>query len=291
MFARSSPRLLIPLRKRGHKVPPHAPTSGVLEIGWAQMLWAALAVLVSGGASVWLGLRLERSLFVAALRCVVQLLLIGYVLRWVFGLHHPLLLAGVLALMTGAASHAAWDRSARTYRGAGVHAFVVLAACGLLTTAFITGAIVGAQPWWTPRYAVPIFGMALGSALTGVSLCLDSLLEAFDERRHEIDAELALGATAWEAARAPVAAAVRRGIVPAMNGMAVAGLVSLPGMMTGQILAGVDPAIAVRYQIVLLILPTAATVLGCIGAALLACRVAFTAHAQLRPERITRRKP
>ena len=97
---------------------------------------------------------------------------------------------------------------------------------------------------------------------------------------------LALGATRWEAARDVVRAAIRTGLVPIMNAMMVVGLVSLPGMMTGQILSGVDPLDAVKYQIVILFLIAAATTLGVVSAVLLGYRRLFTASHQFRYDRI-----
>jgi len=132
--------------------------------------------------------------------------------------------------------------------------------------------------------------MILGNSLTGLSLCLDQLLETVHERRAEVEMELALGATRWEAARGPLAASVRRGMIPTINAMMVVGIVSLPGMMTGQILAGADPAVAVRYQIVVMFMLTASTALGCIFIALLACRTLFNDRHQLVSRLLIHRK-
>jgi putative ABC transport system permease protein len=260
--------------------------NGPLPIDLWHVGAAGLLVLAAGAVSVSLRLRLERSLAVAALRCLVQLLLVGYVLRWVFGVRNPWVLAPVLLAMTYAASHAAAGRTARTYRGAQVHAFVTLLCGGMLLTAVTTGLILRVRPFWSPQYAVPLLGMVLGNALTGVSLTLDHLLESLEERRGEIETALALGATRWEAAAGPLAGAVRRGMVPTINSLSVTGVVSLPGMMTGQILSGTDPLLAVRYQIVVLFVLTAATALGCVSVALLACRALFNERHQLRAERL-----
>jgi putative ABC transport system permease protein len=114
-----------------------------------------------------------------------------------------------------------------------------------------------------------------------VSLSLDYLLETFAEKRHEIENELALGATSWEAAREPLAGAIRRGLIPQINAMNIVGIVSLPGMMTGQILAGADPLQAVKYQIVVMFMVTAAAAFGCALVTLLAYKKLFTAKHQL----------
>jgi putative ABC transport system permease protein len=131
--------------------------------------------------------------------------------------------------------------------------------------------------------------MVLGNSLTGISLCLDTLLEALSERRAYVETELALGASRWEAVREPLAQSVRRGLIPIINSMMVVGLVSLPGMMTGQILQGADPLQAVKYQIVVMFMIAASTSLGCMTMALLVYRRLFNERHQLRSEWIKHR--
>jgi putative ABC transport system permease protein len=109
------------------------------------------------------------------------------------------------------------------------------------------------------------------------------------ERRAEVEMELSHGATRWEAARTPLRDAVRRGMIPIINAMMVVGLVSLPGMMTGQILAGADPLEAVKYQVVIMFMIAGATSMGCIGMALLVYRRLFNEKHQLRADLILRR--
>lgn len=259
-----------------------------LELG--HVAAAGLLVFVAGAVSLSLGLKLEKQLTVAAVRCLVQLLAIGYILGWVFRIQTPYILVPVLLVMIGAASHAATERAPRTYRSVTWHAFLTLTITGLLCTFLVTAVILRVEPWYRPQYVIPLMGMVLGNSLTGVSLCLDQLLETLQERRAEVEMELALGASRWEAARGPLASAVRRGMIPTINAMTVVGIVSLPGMMTGQILAGTDPALAVRYQIVVMFLLTASTALGCIGAGMLACRTLFNDSHQLRISALTRRR-
>ena len=250
---------------------------------------ASLLVFVAGLISVTLQLKLERQLALAALRTVVQLLAIGYVLRWVFAVEHLSVVLGIALVMIFAASHSAVRRPERMYRGVTWRALVILCAVGLLTTTTVTGLVIGAQPWYRPQYFIPLLGMILGNSLNGVSLSLDSLLESLTQRRERIEMELAHGATRWEAAREHVAAAVRRGLIPIINTMMVVGIVSLPGMMTGQILAGADPLEAVKYQIVVMFMVAGATALGCIGVVLLSYRRLFDTAHRLRVDDITRK--
>jgi putative ABC transport system permease protein len=260
--------------------------TGAIPLGLDDLLISAALVLVAGLVSLILRLRLERQLAIASLRTVIQLLLIGYVLRFVFGIDRIWLILGLLLVMTAIASSSAVQRAGRTFRGAHATAFLTLVLSGFLTTFTVTGLIIGVDPWYRPQYVIPLMGMILGNGLTGISLCLDHLLESLSERRAEVEMELAHGATRWEAASAPLAAAVRRGMIPIINSMMVVGIVALPGMMTGQILEGADPLNAVKYQIMVMFMIAAATSLGCILMSILVYLRLFNTHHQLRAELI-----
>ncbi|MBK7579751.1 MAG: iron export ABC transporter permease subunit FetB [Myxococcales bacterium] len=265
------------------------PEHGVIPLGPFELGIAALLVLVAGVVSLSLRLKLESKLGVAAVRTVVQLMLVGYLLEWVFRIDNPWVLLAVLGVMTAAAGHAAVARSSRSFGGARVGAFVTLVLTGLSTTFVVTGAIIGVHPWYHAQYVIPLLGMVLGNSLTGISLSLDALLTDLDEHRDRIEMELSLGATAWEAARDPLTDAARRGMIPILNSMTVVGIVSLPGMMTGQILQGASPLEAVKYQIVVMFMLAASSSLGCMGVTLWVVRSLFNERHQLRAERIVRR--
>ena len=251
---------------------------------------AATLVLFAGGISILLKLDLERRLAIAAVRTCAQLLLIGYLLVWVFELNNPLLVLVAMAIMTLAAGREAVRRSRRSFTGVHLRAFGTLLATGTLTTAVVTQGVIGLQPWYRPQYVIPLLGMVFGNSLTGISLCLDDLLETLDERRDLIELQLALGASAWEASRDSLRQSIRKGMIPIINAMTVAGIVSLPGMMTGQILAGADPLRAVAYQVVVMFMLAAATSLGTMAIALLVYRRLFNERHQLRGEQILRRR-
>ncbi|MEZ4338832.1 MAG: iron export ABC transporter permease subunit FetB [Sandaracinaceae bacterium] len=263
--------------------------NGALEIDALHLALSAGFVLAAGAVSLALSLRLEKTLAIASARTVVQLLVVGYVLSWVFALESPWLVLSLIVLMVGAAARAAVQRSQRTFRGAGLGAFLTLATTGVATTLGATELVIGVDPWWKPQYVVPLLGMVLGNGLTGMSLALDELTRSLDEGRARVETDLALGATRWEAARGPLRDAVRRGMIPITNTMMVVGIVSLPGMMTGQILQGADPLHAVRYQIVIMFMLAGATTFGCMLLALLVYARLFDDAHRLRADRITKR--
>jgi putative ABC transport system permease protein len=264
-------------------------TPGAIPLSAIDLALAASLVVVAGLVSIALHLRLEKRLAIASVRTVVQLLLVGYVLEWVFDLENLWVILLVAAFMIFMAGHAAVQRSSRTFRGVLLRSLLTLVLSGMITTVLITAVVIGAEPWYKPQYLIPLLGMVLGNSLNGISLCIDALLEQFTEKGDAIEMQLALGATRWEAAREALAEAARRGMIPIINTMMVVGVVSLPGMMTGQILAGADPLEAVKYQIVVMFMIAGATALGCIIIVLLVYRRMFTAHHQLDSAIIRRR--
>jgi putative ABC transport system permease protein len=262
----------------------------VIPLGPAELAIAALLVLVAGAVSLGLRLGLERRLGIASVRTVVQLLAVGYVLKLVFRLDSPWPVLAIMLVMTFAASLSAVRRASRTLRGVTVMAFITLVASGFAVTFTVTNLVIGVEPWFRPQYTIPLLGMVLGNGLTGISLCLDQVLEALSDRRAQVETDLALGASRWEAAREPLAEGVRKGMIPIINSMMVVGIVSLPGMMTGQILSNSDPLDAVAYQVVVMFMIAAATSLGCMGIAVLVYFRCFNSRHQLEHERITRRR-
>lgn len=262
---------------------------GAAPLGWTSVAVAAAFVLIAGLISLGLGLRLERSLATGVVRATLQLTAVGYALTWIFDHVAVALTLSAMIVMTLLASRAALQRAGWKLEGGFAGVFVTLVATSGMTALVASGVLIGVEPWYAPRYALPLLGMLLGNGLTGLSLCLDSLLAAFAEDAEAIETELALGASRSEAVRGPLRRAVRRGIVPIVNAMMVAGIVSLPGMMTGQILSGAPPLEAVKYQLLILFLIAASTSCACLGVAWYAARRLVDADARVRLERVRAR--
>jgi putative ABC transport system permease protein len=237
---------------------------------------AAVLILVNGALSVVLKLDLERVLLWAAVRTVVQLLAIGSILGWVFAHGEWPIVLPLMALMTLIAGFSASGRGRRTYTGQRIDSITSIWLSSWLSAAIGLFVVIRIHPWYEPQYAIPILGMILGNTLTGVSLGMERMIEELTAGRNAVEMSLSLGATRWEAAQRPVRQAVRAGMMPTLNQMTVVGLVSLPGMMTGQVLAGQSPLQAVRYQIVIMFLIAAASALGTVGAVLLTYRRLFS---------------
>ncbi|MFN3198389.1 MAG: ABC transporter permease [Bradymonadia bacterium] len=256
------------------------------DLGPASLLIAGALVLVHGGLSVWLRLGLTKRLAIAVTRMVVQLLLLGYVLVPVFQWGHPLPILAVCLAMLLMATRAAIKRPSRRWRGMGPATFGSLALGAGVSALIGTTLVIQPDPWWSPRFLIPVLGMILGNGLTGISLGLDRCLALFDEHRDRVESLLAYGATPWEAARPVAAESIRTGLIPIMNTMTVVGVVSIPGMMTGQLLGGTPPGLAARYQIAIICLIAGATAVGVLGAVLATTRALFDEAGRLRPERL-----
>ena len=258
-------------------------------LSYAQVGLATLLVLVNGAISLALRLGLGRRLVIAAARMTVQLVLLGLVLDWIFARNRWYSVVALMLVMTVTAGVAAVRRTERRYAGVWVDSLIAVGVSSWLVTALALGAVVQVEPWYRPQYAIPFLGMILGNTLTGISLGLDRLGAELSSDRDRIEALLALGATRWEAAHPALRRAIRAGMIPTLNAMAVIGLVSLPGMMTGQLLAGVDPGDAAKYQIVIMFLIASGTALGTVGVVLLGYRRLFNDRHQFREMRVAGR--
>lgn len=263
-------------------------TASYIDLGAAEVAIAAALILINAAVSIALKLNLERRLLIASVRTVTQLLLIGLVLKWIFATTQWYFVALILLTMSLIAGFAAVGRVSRRFPGMTSCSLVAVTTSSWLITAIALTGIIRPERWYQPQYCIPLLGMILGNSLNGISLGLDRLTTQLSDRRDRVELLLTLGATRWEAASEPIREAIRTGMIPIINSMMVVGLVSLPGMMTGQLLAGASPFDAVLYQIVIMFLIAAATALGTVLAVLLSYRKLFNSRHQFLHEQISR---
>jgi putative ABC transport system permease protein len=260
----------------------------IIDVSWFDLSLALGLILIAVGISSWQRLGLARDFMVGAIRTIVQLLLVGYVLVYIFAFGRWYITVAALLLMTAVATFAAVGRQKVTRRkkvGGGLHRItgVAMLLGSGFTLVYISTLVVRVHPWYDPRYMIPIFGMIVGSAMNGASIALERLAAEMEARKAEIEAYLALGATYQQATRQVVRQALRAALIPTVNALMVVGIVTLPGMMTGQILAGSSPLTAVRYQIVVVFMQTAAVAITTVVLTLWYRRTFFTDALQLRP--------
>ena len=241
---------------------------------------AAILIVLDGVLSLLLRLNLHRQLAIATVRLVSQLVLVGFVLRAVFALGSPLATLAVILVMIAIAGR---EVAARPEQRIGRFGNYAIGASSVFLATFLTAILalttaIRPTPWYDAHYAIPLAGIILGNVLNGSSLALDSILSGVMRERGAIEAQLCLGRSFRVAMRGLIRASVRRALLPAINTMSAAGIITLPGIMTGQILAGMDPLEAAKYQIVLMFLLSG-------GSGLAAVAVVYLAAARLTDDR------
>lgn len=243
------------------------------EVGAALAL-VALAVAIS----LWRSTDLERDIVVATARSFVQLTAIGYAIQLIFDADTIWLVLALLSVMVLFGALTARNR-ARHVPGAFWPLLIALTAAAAATLGLVL--VLGIfEP--TPRYLVPVGGMVIGNAMTASAVALNRLGDELAEARARIEATLALGATAREAAAPTVRRALRSGTIPLIDSTKTTGLIFFPGTMVGMLLAGADPTDAVRLQLILLYALLGSVATAAMVATGLAYRNFFTPAQQLR---------
>jgi len=231
---------------------------------------------------------ISRQLIIAAARTAIQLSLIGLVLKVLFANVHlgwVTVMAVFMLLVAGREVMVRQERRFKGWWGYAVGTFSMFLS-SFTVTVFALVVILGDTPWYTPQYAIPLLGMLLGNTMNGISIAMDRLTHAAWEQRGVIEARLMLGERWDEAISEMRRQAIRSGMIPIINAMAAAGIISLPGMMTGQILAGAAPVDAVKYQILIMFLITAGTGLGTMAAVTIGAKHLFDKRQRLCLDRL-----
>lgn len=266
---------------------------------WLGLLWSVLPMLAGLAALAWLRLGMVRRSAVAAARMAVQLLILGVVLEAIFAANNPWVVSAIALLMLAAS---AYTVTSRTRRGGGgragaertlqggwglrAQAFVAMGVGAAIVMAVGTRLALGVVPWYDPPTVIPLLGMVLGNSVSGVALAAERLDSDLRAERDRVELRLALGATSGQAATPALRAAVAAALTPTVNSMTIAGIVSIPGMMTGQVLAGANVADALRYQILIYLLLSATVTMSTLLLLRLRLKRYFTRAHQLRPEAV-----
>lgn len=263
-----------------------------LALSYWDLALAATLILLNGALSLAFRLHIERTLLIAALRMTVQLMAIGFVLKFIFAQTSPWWTAALALVMILVAGREARARQQTPFRGVWSYGLgtATLLFVGTLATVFGVGVLIGPEPWYAPRYIVPVLGMILGNTLTGISLGLDTLTTTAQRERNAIETRLALGASRFAALSGVLQQSLRTGVMPIINAMAASGIVALPGMMTGQILSGVDPVEATKYQLMIMFLIAGGTALGVLLAVIGGARMLTDERHRLRLDRLQRER-
>eukprot|EP00980_Cylindrotheca_fusiformis_P031650 scaffold26751_cov147-Cylindrotheca_fusiformis.AAC.3 len=233
--------------------------AGVVPISIAKVLLSMTPLLLIALISKNMGLGLEFSIVTGAARTLLQLSILGFILRPIFLLKNMYLVLSYCFMMIILASNVACGKSKYMFPGQFDTVLTSILTSVACTSIFAFGVIVRPRPLWNPQYVIPMVGMLLGNSVNGIAITMNSLCIALVEHQREIELNLSFGATHLEASSRLLREAVRAGTMPILNNMAVIGIISIPGMMTGQILGGSPVMQAARYQTMIMYLIAVAT--------------------------------
>ena len=253
------------------------------DIGYAGLAACYLLLLLPLGAMLWLKIPLIGQTVVSVARMTVQLLLVGFYLQFLFELDDWRLTTLWLVVMIVVADVSILRGTHLCVRCFAAPLFFSLVVGTALPLFFFVALLLRLPNWMDPQYVVPIAGMILGNCLRADIVGIRTFYDSIRKSNRAYLRRLACGASRAEAVRPYLRDACSAALAPTVASMATIGLVALPGMMTGVILGGSDPATAIRYQIAIMIAIFCGTAVTVVAAILLTLRSAFTPSGTLDP--------
>ena len=253
----------------------------LIEISPLQLALCTVFVVVAGTGSAVLRLGLEKDLAWGTVRTFAQLFLVGYVLRSVFQLSNPYLVLLIFVWMVFWAAHAIRGRVKERQVAIFAPTFISMVASYTMVTVVVTAFIIQVDPWYSPQYFIPLGGMIAGNSMNAITIALERMFTELRRERPRIELALALGGTYREATADILRDCIRAGMIPSINALMTVGLVSLPGILTGQILAGADPMTSIKYQIIVMLMLVASTAIGSIIVVHVVRRLCFSQAHQM----------
>lgn len=242
------------------------------------LVFASGLVMVTLVLSYWQKLKLEKEIIISAIRAVIQLIAVGYVLQWIFGVDHPLFTTSLLLFMTFNAAVNAAKRGKHIPNGLPISfAAIATGATITLSILLLSGAIE-----YQPYQMIPVGGMIISNSMIAIGLSYNQMKGQFTDKREEVESKLALGADIHLASKDIIRRSIKTGMVPTIDSAKALGIVSLPGMMTGLILAGTPPVEAIKYQIMVTFMLFSTTAISSMIACYLAYRGFYNKRKQLR---------
>jgi putative ABC transport system permease protein len=254
----------------------------LIELDLTDLVWALGMMAIAIGLSSWQGLGLEMSLAIATGRTVIQLLGVGYILAVVFALNDPFAVLAVLLVMLTIATITARNRISKKIPQLLYVVFGAIFFSTALTLSYTNLLIIQPESWYEPQYLIPLAGIVLGNAMNGAAIAGERLVSTISSSRLEIETHLSLGATPQQAVATYRKDAIRAGLIPTLNQMMVVGVVTLPGIITGQLLSGIDPLNAASYQILIMFMLAFANLVTTVLVTQGLCRQFFNTQAQLQ---------
>lgn len=199
-------------------------------------------------------LGLEKQLIIGSLRTVIQLFLVGYIIEYIFHLNRWYIVLFALSFMVMVAAQTASARQKKKIKGLYLLMGFSIFTGTLITTFIVSFIVLKIDPWYNPMYLVPLAGMIIGNSMNGGAIAGERFYCELQSRLDQVETLLILGHDYRYACEQAKREAVKAAMIPTLNSMMTVGLVTLPGMMTGQILAGADPILATKYQIIVMLM-------------------------------------
>jgi putative ABC transport system permease protein len=251
--------------------------NGSVDIDNTSLLIASSLVLVSLYLSYSQKLGLEKETLVSVARAVVQLVIVGYILEYIFGLESPLFTTLLLLFMT---FNAAYNASKR---GKGINKILEISFGAIATGTVLTLStlVFSGTIAYEPYQIIPVGGMIISNSMVALGVCYKQMLSDFKNKREEVETKLSLGADILPSSIGIIRDAIKTGMIPTIDSARTLGIVSLPGMMTGLILAGISPIEAIKYQIMVTFMLLSTTSISSYVACYLSYRNFFNSRKQL----------
>ncbi|MGL6174552.1 MAG: ABC transporter permease [Cellulosilyticaceae bacterium] len=244
----------------------------------ASLIIASLLVMIPIFISYREHLGLEKEIVVSILRAIIQLIVVGYVLDVIFGLENPIFTALFVLIMI---SNAAFNTKKR---GEGIKSVVSISFIAMLvgTSITMTILVISGAIGFTPNEIIPVAGMVVSNSMVAIGLSYKQLNQSFKNRRAEVEVKLSLGADIKVAAKDILRECIKIAIIPTIDSAKTLGIVALPGMMTGLILAGTSPLEAIKFQIMVTFMILSSTSIATIIATYMSYTSFFNERKQLR---------
>ncbi|MFN7251579.1 MAG: ABC transporter permease [Anaerobacillus sp.] len=196
----------------------------------------------------------EKEIVIATIRMTLQLILVGYILVYIFDYPNPLITIALFAIMLFFSIHNVYQRAKLELTTSLKRTIALSMFSGIsVSLIFFVFLVLALSPWYDPRFFIPIAGMIIGNSMTGITLGVNNLLNSMQTQKAQIEAALILGAPPKIAVKKLLNQAFDAAMLPTINSMVGMGIIFLPGMMTGQILSGMSPLVAVNYQIAIML--------------------------------------
>ncbi len=256
-------------------------STGIQDISLVQLAIGYLLFVLVFVLIYYYRLGLRKDALISTLRMSLQLVLAGLVLRYVFKYNFWYTVLILLLIMLFFAVHTVMGRTGIKMRKTYPMLFISMLIGSGGTLVFFIFLVVGQSPWYDARYLIPLFGMIVGNSMNGCALALERYHSGLKENRDKVEAILSFGGTPAEASSDFFHKAFRASLIPTFASMSGMGVVFLPGMMTGQILSGAEPLLAVKYQIAIMLAILSSAAFSCFLILKLQTRLFFNKRAQL----------